>query len=99
MALQPLPRKARLRIQATLRKTGGRLAKPIEPSKATEVKYRRDLNKLISQMAIDVNQTIVPLLVRYESDYVADVTFTGLIGAAIGRLVAKYQEILKKPSK
>ena len=96
MALKPIPRATTLRLKAEAKATGTkiRLGKAIEPSRRTEVQYRKELYALVNQMAEDVRRDIFPLLNRFEKDYVADVSFTGIIAAAIETLTFRYRQIV-----
>lgn len=67
------------------------MAKGIQPSRTTEAAYRRDLDAMIAKMVEATLADLVPLLTGFESEYVADISFTGLIGETIRALKRTFQ--------
>ncbi len=88
MTLRAIPRKTRLRLNAQ----GKTLLPPIEPTKRVEVQYRKALLAYVDRMAKEVKKGVVPLLDKYESEYVVD-SFTDRIAAAINVIAGRMKAL------
>ena len=89
-----LPIPIRQRIQTNKKRRKNTVVMPdIKPSKAAEVSYRRDMNKLISAMRDDVITQAIPFLRMNASAFVADASFTLQLRDLLNRIKKKYRDI------
>lgn len=72
MTLLPIPNLIKQQTQKKMRKEKKKTAPPLSNPKSPEVKYRRQLNQLVSLLTSAFNTEIAPLLKQLESQYVAD---------------------------
>ena len=91
---RPLPLKERLNLNRRRRKNGEIIAPAIGPSKKEEVKYRRDLNKLIALMVQDVKTNIIPFLHTNQKAFVADASFSMNLRDLVNGVKRKFRDIL-----
>ena len=73
----PAPLKERIKLRRRQTKNNEIVLPAIDQSKRVEVRYRKDLNRLVSEMTKDVREVIAPVVRSYIRDsFVVDIRLT-----------------------
>lgn len=94
MALLPIPSRQRKALAEKLAKDGTRRIDPVMTPLAIEKAYRTSLFNIIRQLKSDITKQVIPLLVKYEKDYVGDAdSYQDLLSDIFEKLRKKYSEL------